>query len=263
MFPKEHGAYGQLGFPLLTALTVAGVSITGLLIAAAAVAGFLAHEPLLVLAGHRGARAKREDRARATVWLVASGIVTLVCGSAALWLAPANTRWSFAFPLVPIVLVVAALATNREKTAAGEMLVAVAFSLLVVPICVTAGAGASIAFAIALAFATHFSATTLGVRVIILKVRGGGNPRATRATRQLLFAFVIIMASGLSALVIRGMLPGAALLAIAPGTIVALAIAFNPPSPARLRTVGWTLVGTSVGAATILIASLWRIGNAL
>jgi len=49
MFPKEHGAYGQLLFPLATSLLVAGVTGAALLTAVAACAAFLSHEPLLVL----------------------------------------------------------------------------------------------------------------------------------------------------------------------------------------------------------------------
>jgi hypothetical protein len=49
MLPKEHGAYGQIAFPILTAFLVSGVSVAGLLIAAAVVAGFLAHEPAAIL----------------------------------------------------------------------------------------------------------------------------------------------------------------------------------------------------------------------
>ena len=62
LVPREHGAYGQLAFPLITSFLVAGVSTVSLLIAASVVAGFLAHEPLLVLVGRRGARAQRQQR---------------------------------------------------------------------------------------------------------------------------------------------------------------------------------------------------------
>src|SRR5688572_29450477 len=69
LFPKEHGAYGQITVPLITAFLAAGVSTTGLLIATSMLAGFLAHEPALVLIGARGARAKRDLRQRAIRWL--------------------------------------------------------------------------------------------------------------------------------------------------------------------------------------------------
>ena len=48
MFPKEHGAYGQLLFPIATALLIARPTAAALAIAGAAVAAFLLHEWLLV-----------------------------------------------------------------------------------------------------------------------------------------------------------------------------------------------------------------------
>jgi len=38
MLPKEHGAYGQIAFPIVTAFLVAGVSTSGLLMATAVIA---------------------------------------------------------------------------------------------------------------------------------------------------------------------------------------------------------------------------------
>ena len=67
--PREHGAYGQLVFPLVTAFGVAGLSSGGLLLATAVIAAFLAHEPAAVRFGQRGVRASREDGAGAARWL--------------------------------------------------------------------------------------------------------------------------------------------------------------------------------------------------
>lgn len=60
LWPKEHGAYGQAAFPLLAAFGVAGPSPAGVLLAVAVAAGFLAHEPAVILLGRRGPRARRE-----------------------------------------------------------------------------------------------------------------------------------------------------------------------------------------------------------
>jgi hypothetical protein len=68
MLPKEHGAYGQMAMPLVTSLVVAGASAPGLLLATAVVIAFLMHEPLVVLLGRRGGRAKREAGGRAGRW---------------------------------------------------------------------------------------------------------------------------------------------------------------------------------------------------
>lgn len=62
LFPKEHGAYGQITFPLIAAFAVAGASLSGVLVATAVIAGFLAHEPGLVILGQRF---QGEARARA------------------------------------------------------------------------------------------------------------------------------------------------------------------------------------------------------
>ena len=85
--PKEHGAYGQVAFPLATAFGVAGVSTDGLLLSATVIAGFLAHEPAAIVLGLRGSRAKRELGASAIVWLcccLATGIAAVLPPSSVL-----------------------------------------------------------------------------------------------------------------------------------------------------------------------------------
>ncbi len=51
--------------PLLTALAIGRPGISPLALTAAAVLGFVAHEPLLVAVGHRGRRAREQDGRRA------------------------------------------------------------------------------------------------------------------------------------------------------------------------------------------------------
>ena len=256
MFPKEHGAYGQLAFPLVTSLAVAGVSAPALLIAVAAIAGFLAHEPLLVVLGMRGIRARREQGTRATAWLIATGVVGVISGILAIWLAPAATRWTFAVPIVPAAVLIGALAAGREKSTIGEISAAMAFSFVAVPLCVTAGAPLATGYAVAITFTSLFVASTLGVRIVILKVRGGGDPRAVRATRVLLLVVAGVVMTTVMVGAARELLPWSTLAAIAPGLAMSLFIAARPPAPARLRTVGWMLVSLSALTAAMLIAML-------
>ena len=63
LLPQEHGAWGQLAMPILSALALGAPSAAALLLTAATVLAFLAHEPWLVVLGHRGMRAKAEDPA--------------------------------------------------------------------------------------------------------------------------------------------------------------------------------------------------------
>ena len=80
LLPREHGAYGQLSLPLVTAFSVAGPSIAGLLVAVSAIAAFVAHEPASVLLGLRGARVRQELGRAATQWLAWSLGISAIAG---------------------------------------------------------------------------------------------------------------------------------------------------------------------------------------
>lgn len=256
MWPKEHGAYGQMSFPLLTALVVAGVSVPALLLSAAIVAAFLAHEPLLVLLGRRGVRARREDGPRAVRWLTVTATVGLAAAAVAVAMASNVVRLSLAVPLVPAVGLAAAIVSGREKTTGGELMAALAFSTAAAPVVLAAGGSLATAAAVAAVFALVYTTQTLAVRGVILAVRGGGNPAASRASRRA--ALVIAVAGGavIGTASGRGLLPSPAAIAMLPGLVATAWIVAAPPPPTRLRRVGWTLVATSVVTTLILIVSI-------
>ena len=256
LLPREHGAYGQMAFPLVTSFAVAGVTTPALFIGIGVVAAFVAHEPLLVLLGRRGIRERREQGRRAAVWLAAAGATAVVAGVAALGSAPPGVGWSFLLPVVPAAFLAAAISAKREKSWQGEVAAAVAFSLVAVPTCVSAGARTSTALAVGIVFAVIFVAGTLAVRVIVLNVRRGGDPRAVRASRMAVLLLTAGASLGLAAAAVRTALPWIPLMAAAPGLAAASWVAMFPASPARLRPLGWMLVATSAAAAVILIGGL-------
>jgi hypothetical protein len=254
LFPKEHGAYGQITFPILTALLVAGVSTPGLLFATAVLAGFLAHEPAAILVGARGARAKHDLRQRSIRWLGCTLVIGIAAGVGAwLTLQPA-LRWSIIVPVAPALLLVVATARGREKSWQGEVATALAFAGTAVPLSLAAGASLEAAAAVAIPFALLFVASTLAVRVVILRVRGGGDPQATAATRCAALFVAGGGASALAVLVATGLLAASVLVAAAPGLLIAGSIAAHPPAPTHLRTLGWTLLAVSVITAAIIVA---------
>jgi hypothetical protein len=254
LLPHEHGAYSQLAFPLLTALLVAGLSTGGLLIALAAVAVFLAHEPAAVLLGLRGVRIKRERGPAAVRWLSWWLAAAAAAGIGAVLAMPAG-RWSLAVPIVPAAMLATATAIGREKSAAGEVAAAIAFASIAVPVCVAGGASAIAGIVVAVPFALLFVASTLAVRVVILRVRGGGDPRATRATRRIALGFSLTAVAALAALAAVARLPWSVLVASVPGLALACATAIHPPAPARLRTLGWTLVAVTLMTAAIIVVT--------
>ncbi len=60
LLPREHGAYAELGFPLLSGLVLGSPGAASWLFVAAAILLFLANEPLVILLGVRGRRAREE-----------------------------------------------------------------------------------------------------------------------------------------------------------------------------------------------------------
>jgi hypothetical protein len=254
LWPKEHGAYGQVAFPLITALAAAGPSAGGVLTTMAVLAGFLAHEPAAVVLGLRGPRARRELRSSATTWLLVLAGVGVTAAIGALWTTDPAVRWSLAVPAVPALALAVAMLRYRETSWYGEASAALAFSGAAVPVTMAAGGTIEAAALVAIPFALLFVTTTLAVRVVILRVRGGGDPRATARTRYA----TIALSSG--AVLLLALFAGAKLvspsilLAAAPGLLTAGAIALCPPLPTRLRRVGWTLVAISVVTAALVVS---------
>ena len=256
-FPREHGAYGQVAFPILTAVAVAGASVPGVLLSASVIAGFLAHEPAAVLLGHRGGRARRELWDGAIRWLGWCAALGATAGVAALYRMPAGLRWSLAVPLAPALVLAYMTIAGREKSSSGEVAAALAFAGVAVPVSLAGGARLENAVAIAVPFAILFICGTLAVRVVILKVRGGGNPQAVRVTRATAFTVAAGAIAALGAAGATDMLPRGVLAAALPGVLTATIVAASPPPPSRLRTLGWTLIAVSVLTAvvTIIVAS--------
>jgi hypothetical protein len=255
ILPKEHGAYGQLALPLVTALTTAGLSAGGLLLTISAVAAFIAHEPAALLLGLRGAHAKRQLRPAAMRWLAGSAVICGVAGTMAILIIERHARWSMLVPLVPATALAIAMVRHAEKSWFGEIAAALAFAGLSVPVSIAAGSSLRSAATIALPFVLLFTTSTLAVRTVILRTQGGGNTRAMAATRRCAFAVTGLGATGLISLASAGFLPVTALTAAAPGLVSALVIMARPPQPARLRSIGWTLVAASMLTGAILMVA--------
>jgi len=255
MLPREHGAYGQVIFPLLTAFAVAGVAWPSLLTAFAVIAMFLAHEPLVVLLGHRG---RREQVARASgawwslmAWLTAAS----TSGILAIDGTRADLRWTFLIPALPALWLLPAICRGREKTMTAEAGVALAFAAAAVPVC--AGTGRVTAgIVIAAAYGLLFVLGTLAVRVIVLRTRGGGNRAAVRRTRVAMFIVATLGAVMVLGGAADGVVSWLAVAAILPGVAFASALAAFPPPATRLKRVGWSLVAVTAATAVLLVAAV-------
>ena len=139
LWPREHGAYAQLIFPILSGLLPGHPGPAAFAIAAAGIFLFLANEPAAVLLGKRGGRRRRElePQARQRLgWLLPAG---LAAGAFGFLTMPADGRGLVILPAIPVLILLPLIATHREKSIPGELVVAAAMSSLHVPIAYAGG----------------------------------------------------------------------------------------------------------------------------
>ncbi|XXF77759.1 YwiC-like family protein [Myxococcaceae bacterium GXIMD 01537] len=253
LLPREHGAYFQLGLPLATALAVTGATPAGLWLAGAAVAGFLAQEPLRVALGQRGARRATGDGARAWRWgalLAAVGLLCFGLGAASM---EASARPYLALPLILGAEVALVVWNHQQRTASGEVLAALALGAWAVPVALAGGLEGQRALALWGTFGLTFGLATLAVHLLIVAHK----PRSNRALLRLAGAGSVALVLG--AAVAWSLSAGASLWGVAallPAGLLGLGLCVALPSPRRLPAVGWSLAVASLLTAVLLGASL-------
>lgn len=252
LLPREHGAWGQLALPLVSALALGWPGAAALLLTAGVVLAFLCHEPLVVVLGQRGRRLKGELDRPARRRLGTAGLAALVAGGAGLLLSPAPARLA----VLPAILLGAAslglVMMRLEKTTAGELVVAFALTAASVPVALAAGAPARHAWAASAVWAAAFAAATLPVRAVLLRARtkGAVDRRPLAAAGVAAIGLLAILAGA------RGWLPWAAALAVLPVALSAFVVSVARVRPQRLTQVGWTIVAASTVSLLVLVIGL-------
>ena len=251
MVPREHGAYGQLLVPLITALAIGRPRGPAVALAVAIVAAFLAHEPLLVLLGQRGARAARDQRSTAMRSLAVFAGVAVVFGGEALVTVDRSVRVALLVPFVGAAALGAMIASRNEHSSGGEIAAAVTLSSVCVPVALAAGSSVIAAVTCAVVFAAGFVVATIAVREVIAQTR-----RRTVLTRTAIACGAAAIVGGLVVLSRGGLVAGVAAVAVVPLSAGAAALAIAMPAPRHLRRVGWLLVGATVLTSGVLIVGL-------
>jgi len=248
LFPREHGAYGQLGFPVAAAVASGIPTAPALLLIVAFLAAFVAHEPLLVLLGHRGPRARRELYDSAVQTLVWTGATAVADAAIALYFMPPGLRWTMLVPAAFALAAVPLILQKQQKTTTGELHVVLTLTSCALPVGVAAETSAQEAAGCWFVMALGFWAATLAVRGTIALQRR--EPTAALRVGAVLLALgspivVVAMSQRLN-------LSPLLWLATLPLSLSAIGLAAKPPSARRLRVVGWTLVAGGACCAVIL-----------
>jgi hypothetical protein len=245
-WPREHGAYVQLLGPLLCALWVGPSSLTALALALAACAIFLAHEPLLVLLGRRGPRARNLALLSAR-WRVL-GLGTFALGVVAWSVASGELHPSSL--LVPLLLSVAAalllvVVRGGERRLSGQLLSGATLASFTIPVLAAEGHALGRALQFAAGWALVQATATCAARAYVHRRRQG--PGALRRAAALSSCALVACAVLWQA----GFLPPSFALACAPFALIALLLSTRAIELKSPKSLGWMLTGANLIAFVI------------
>ncbi len=247
--PREHGAYGQLGVPIVASLALGTPNIAAFGLAIGAFATFFAHEPLLVLLGQRGVKARVHDGPRAAKRLQVLGTIAVVCGGGGLVCAPTIARFGALPPLLLGFIVAGFVWRKEEKTTLGEVVAATALSGAGFPIALAEGIDVVRAALVWFVWTIAFCIATFSVRAVIA--------RAKRSNRSLVIAAYVVTIVSIVAsigLAVVDQLPIAVPIALAPFELLGLGVLVAPVHTKHLRRVGWGLVAASLTTGGFVVA---------
>ncbi len=251
LLPREHGAYGQLAFPLVCALSLGRVRAAALAFVVAALSLFLGHEPLTVLRGERGQRRLDAEGQRARWQLALWVSLGAVAGLAGLYGSRGTLAWAFA--IVPASLGLLGgvmLLRGQERTTVGEVVIALAFASAALPVAAACEVPMRSAVLVSASWGVVSSLHVLSVRGLIARGRANGSPRYAATVSGIAGAVFVLAALGAW---IHAW-PPAALVAIGPAVIVTAGFFLWPPPLRKIKAVGWTLMASSMAT---MVALLW------
>lgn len=258
MVPREHGAYAELLFPIVSVLLGGAPTASTWLLAIGAVGAFLANEPLLVLFGQRGTRMQREESDRAKRALLVFSLVALGAGISGLVLAPTQVQYAIVVPLLLGVTLVMLAIQGLERSMFGEGLAAATLSSIAIPLGLSAGLGRTVTLSVAILWLTTSLLGTAAVRLTVARTKA----KTDEDLRRVAFKRgVLILVSSVAIIVgmvgLSGSRDGFSILAAAmPVALVVLAVATLRPTTRRLRLMGWSLVAANLVSLIAVVTTL-------
>lgn len=241
LMPREHGAYGQLFLPVVVALAFGSPTASAVATAVSAALMFFAHEPMLVLLGHRGAKNKTSLRQPAFRRFAVLASTSAALGLFAFIHSESVTRAALAMTALLGGLMHALVLAKREKTVLGETAALLVLSAVSVPISLASGCSLELALHAWAAWVLAFLAANSAVRMSIQnQKRGPVGLEWVLLVGAILLGAVAVLRTPLAA-------------SAWPVQLGAVAVALARPHPKHLKRVGWTLASLSVLTGTALV----------
>lgn len=240
----------QLAFPVVSACILAHAAPASLALAFAAALAFVAHEPLLLLSGGRGARKRDLARRPALRRLVVLGALASVAGAAAMYLAAGDARLVVLLPAVLGAGAFGIALRGRERNVVAEVFIAMTLSSVALPVAVIGGVSVVAAASLAGVWALGFAVATLAARALVVQRRDGGRGVRWAGVAALLTGALLIGAAMLQ------LLPWSLAVAPLPLVVLALLLAVFPPPPQRMTAVGLGMSGACLVTLGLALSAL-------
>jgi hypothetical protein len=258
MVPREHGAYAELLFPIVSVFLGGSPTTSTWLLAIGAIACFLANEPLLVLVGQRGTRMKREESDRAKRALLIFLLIGLGAGIAGLLLATPAVQYAVGMPLLLGVGLIMLAIQGLERSMIGEALAASTLSSIAIPLGLSAGLGLTPTLAVALIWLLTSLLGTAVVRLTLARTKAKTDQELARVRfNRALLVLVCLAVVVVGVAAPYGSRVGLWVLAAAvPVAVVVLTMAILQPTARRLRLMGWSLVAANLCSLIAVVTTL-------
>ncbi|QDT35435.1 YwiC-like family protein [Thalassoglobus polymorphus] len=245
--PKEHGAYAILGIPLVAALIISGLTPETVLVAIAAVAAFLAHEPLLIISGSRGKRA-RESTPFVTRTLIVRLSIAVVCGTTAFCLSGNATRFGLIACVVFASLEFVISTGGHNRTLAAQLLGIGGLALPSAVVLLAGGIEITTAVQFWLIWFAGRVATTVSVRSTITRHKISATAWAKRTCDILLFISFLACFAGIGI--------GSSLWIVTiPMLLAATVMRITTPHPKHMKQIGWSLLMVNILSGVVAIGA--------
>jgi hypothetical protein len=263
MVPREHGAYAELLFPIVSVFLGGSPTTSTWLLAIGAIACFLANEPLLVLVGQRGTRMKREESDRAKRALLIFLLIGLGAGIAGLLLATPAVQYAVGMPLLLGVGLIMLAIQGLERSMIGEALAASTLSSIAIPLGLSAGLGLTPTLAVALIWLLTSLLGTAVVRLTLARTKAKTDQELARVRfNRALLVLVCLAVVVVGVAAPYGSRVGLWVLAAAvPVAVVVLTMAILQPTARRLRLMGWSLVAANLCSLIAVVTTLKIVQN--
>jgi hypothetical protein len=258
MIPREHGAYAELLFPMVTVFLGGAPTMSTFLLAVGTIAAFLANEPLLILVGERGTRLQRTESGRAKRALLVFAMFAVGAGVAGIMSAPPSARVAVVVPMLLGGGVFLLAVQGLERSMFGEALAAAALSSVAIPLGLSAGLNAVESFAVAFIWAVTALLGTSIVRLTVARTKAKTDQeKAAVAFKRGLLIVVCLAVIGIGcAAPFAERVDLWVLAAAVPVAVVVLVMALFRPTARRLRLMGWSLVGASLLTLIAVVSTL-------